>query len=159
MAVGRFENRPGIRNEGRRLAIVENVNQLVALRGWIDRHKHGRRFESGKNGHNRLDAVVQADTDAIASLYAACDEGVGEAIRHGLEIAIRETLLAADEGGFVGKTLSRQFEEISDKGKGHIGCWLLIKAVLPVGLRRNFAHLRPAVRVLDRVPQRGGVRG
>ena len=63
----------GTRDQGRRLAVPENIGELVELGCMVDDDKNGARLERGVDPDHRFDAGAQEDRHPVAALDAIGD--------------------------------------------------------------------------------------
>ena len=101
---------------GLRLAIVEDVSNLVALQHEVDRHHDGADLRKTVAAIDVLKAVVRHEDDAIAPANAHLQKCVGRLAAPFVHLLERYPLLSADERDAVAKAFRRAGDQVADDG-------------------------------------------
>ena len=104
--ISRFHNQRG------RAAVVQNVEEFLLLRRWVDHHKYPARFESGINAHHRLEVIGKIKGNPVTPLQSPGNQGIRQAVGRGLDLGIGHALSLTNQRCFVRSTRSAFRQEI-----------------------------------------------
>ena len=102
---------PGVGDEARGAAVVQDVRELLRLDARIDDQEHAAGLERGKDRHHGVGGVVQIHGDTIGSAHAGVDHRVRERVRPLVDLSIGPALAVAHQRDFVGEAARAALEE------------------------------------------------
>ena len=101
-------------HEGHRVAVVEEVDELLLDVPVVHVDGDGPQLEGGEHRLDELDAVVRVDGDVVPLADALGGEVVGEPVGPILQLGEGDPPVAADEGGAVGHHVDGVLDEVGE---------------------------------------------
>jgi hypothetical protein len=97
-----------------RLAVVDDVADLVRAPEEVDRDRDGADLRAGEIRLDELRAVAGDEQDRIAALHAAVEQRVREPVRQRVQVVVGEPPVAVDDRFGVALAPGRAREDVAD---------------------------------------------